>query len=149
VNRADWIAGVRAKLADLERMLDAPPDGARSDTDRPPPDSEPTIEQERHAIADAWTTLHRPEGDEALDDGTLIATLFASVACVYEGAEAAPPVMGVLMAIRDTVRGWSHARGGDTLFARVSFADLALMVRRVDVAMALVKSDDRRRGGEP
>ena len=148
MTRADWIADVRAKLADLERMLEAPPDGARSDTDRPPPDSEPTIEQERHAIEDAWTTLHRPEGDEALDDGTLIATLFASVACVYEGAEGDPPSMGVLMAIRDTVCAWSHARSGSTLFASVSFADLALLMRRVDVAMRLVKIDASR-AGEP
>src|SRR5580700_8389672 len=39
----------------------------------------------------------------------LDATLFAVVASVYEGAEDDPPVMGVLMAIRETVTAWSHA----------------------------------------
>ena len=56
--------------------------------------------------------------------------------------------MGVLMAIRDTVRAWSHSDSSSTLFASVSFADLALLMRRVDVAMRVVKIDASR-AGEP
>jgi hypothetical protein len=56
-------------------------------------------------------------------------------------------VMGVLMAIRETVTAWSHAEGESNVFAPVSYADLVLLMRRIDVAMALVKTDHVRRVG--
>jgi|HubBroStandDraft_6_1064221.scaffolds.fasta_scaffold349536_2 hypothetical protein len=157
--RADWIASLRAALADVERLLDAPPapdagvgSQPTTDTERPPfeppdADAEPEIEAERHAIVRTWATLVRTAEDGALDACPLVATMFAAVACSYEGAEGDPPVMGVLMAIRETVTGWSHAEGESNVFAPVAYADLLLMMRRIDVAMALVKSDALRRGG--
>ena len=79
--------------------------------------------------------------EQAITDGPITGLLFAAVALVYEQAERAPPVCGVLHAIRETVEGWAHNRGESTLFASVPFADLALMVRRIDLAIALVRAD--------
>jgi hypothetical protein len=117
----------------------------------PPPARKPTYpdeEDERYAIGEAWHVMMDARRDGDIAAGPMTGLLFAALACVYEGAEGDPPVMGVLMAIRDTVRAWSHTRSGSTLFASVGYADLALLVRRVDVAMALVKSDAIR-AGEP
>jgi hypothetical protein len=126
-----------------------PPDTAPPPPGGFAPPDEPNPEEERYAIGCAWKTLTESvDRDTALDACPLVATLFASVVSVYEGAEDDPPVMGVLMAIRETVCAWSQAESADTVFADVARVDLALMVRRVDVAMALVKSDAAQaRGG--
>ena len=113
-------------------------------TDPPPPDRKPTYPDEgdeRYAIGEAWHVMMNPRREDDLAAGPLTGLLFASVALVYERAEGEPPVCGVLHAIRETVEGWAHNRGESTLFASVSFADLALMVRRVDLAIALVRAE--------
>ena len=113
-------------------------------TNPPPPDSRPTFpdqEDELFAIGEAWHVMMDPRRDKAITDGPITGLLFACVAFVYEQAEGDPPVCGVLHAIRETIEGWAHNRGESTLFSSVSYADLALMVRRVDLALALVRSD--------
>jgi hypothetical protein len=151
VTRAEWIARVRAALADAGHLLDAPPDDATP----PGPDAErasriapddPDPEEERHAVARAWRSMLDAEPDVALDGCPLVATLFTAVACSYEGAEDDRPAVGVLMAIRETVAAWSRSNGESTVFASVAYADLALLARRVDVVIALVR-DDAARGG--
>ena len=157
MTRADWIAGMRTALTELGRLLDAPPHDVKSDEPpdsdrpspdpkRPSPDCEPDIEEERYAIACAWSTVLDSEDDNAIDACPLVATMFTALASVYEGAEGDPPSMGVLMAIRETVSAWSHAHSESTLFSPVAYADLTLLARRIDVAMALVKCDAIRAG---
>jgi hypothetical protein len=77
-------------------------------------------------------------------------TLFAAVAAVYEGAEDDPPICGVLQAIRDTLKGWAQATGETELFASVPYPDLVLLMRRIDVAMAMARREAlRARRGFP
>ena len=110
---------------------DTPPPVAR----RPAP---PDQDAELYAIGEAWEVMWDPRREQGITAGPLTGLLFAAVALVYESAEGDPPVCGVLHAIRATIEGWAHTHGGSTLYSSVSYADLALMVRRIDLAVALV-----------
>lgn len=117
------------------------------DTDTDPPEEEerepdfPEQDDELYAIGEAWRVMWDIRRERAITDGPITGLLFASVALVYERAEGEPPVCGVLHAIRETIDAWAHNRGQSTLFASVSFADLHLMVRRVDLALAMVRAE--------
>ncbi len=122
-------------------------------TEPPPPAAPrkpafPDEDDERCAIGDAWEVMMDPRKDDDVVDGPITGLLFSAVSLVYEEAEGDPPVFGVLHAIRSTVEGWAHNHGESTLYSSVSFADLSLMLRRIDVVVALVRSDARARRRE-
>src|SRR5579863_9534866 len=88
--------------------------------EEPPPEPFPILpEAERYAIRCAWKTVTGQKDNDPFYQCPMVATLFAAVAGVYEGAEDDPPICGVLQAIRDTLNGWAHATGETELFASV------------------------------
>jgi hypothetical protein len=110
----------------------------RRSTDAPPDDDS---KAELRALDEAWRSIvdTRPE-DDGLTDRPLVSLLLAAVAGgPYEGAEGDPPAMAVLRTVRATVEAWLHQRSGSTVFASVSYVDLELLTRRLDVAIAVVR----------
>jgi hypothetical protein len=102
---------------------------------------------ERRTVSKAWEYLMDPRSAEEVQEGAMLGVMFAALALPYKHAEGDPPVCGVLHALRSTVEGWAHSRGDSLHFASVSFADLFLMVRRLDVVIALVRRDAQEEGG--
>lgn len=98
-----------------------------------------TEDEELRALDEAWRAIVGLPDDDA-DARPLLSLLLAAVAGgLYEGAEADPPAVAVLRAVRATVEGWAHQRSGSTLFASVAFVDLHLLARRLDVAIQIVR----------
>jgi hypothetical protein len=122
-----------------------PPPGPKQDADPGAPsgdDRDPG--REARALDEAWRDIiharHDDEERAALTDRPLISVLFAAiVGGPYEGAEIDPPSIAVLRAVRVTIDGWARARSGSTMFASVPFADLALLARRLDAAIEIVR----------
>ncbi len=132
---------------------DAPEDEGAEEEDDAPKDEAPSWGPEpmaeRYAVACAWRTVAESKDDDPIADCPLVATMFTALATPYKAGKDDPPICGILDAIRATVAGWKHARGGG-LFASVARVDLSLMMRRIDVALALARSDARyRQGGAP
>jgi hypothetical protein len=101
------------------------------------------VQAEMGVMLDAWRELLRAQDEgearEALSGLPLEGLLFVGLATIYEGAEMDPPVVGVLVALRNTVAGWAHAHGASTLYSAVPFADLTMLARRLDVAIEIVR----------
>ena len=158
--RARWLFDVRNRLADIttaaleatgpkrHRVL------SRAEARRMIQDASAVlITQLDAAEAPRATTAAEPDDARVMDDAwrdvigglepsddSIAAVLFAAlVGGPYEGAEMDPPSVAVLRAVRATVDGWAHARGGSTMLAAVPFVDLELLARRLDVAIMLVK----------
>jgi hypothetical protein len=101
-----------------------------------PDDGDPELD----ALDEAWRDILHTREDDPTDGRPLLTLLLAAVAGgPYEGAEADPPAVAVLRAVRATVEGWAHGHSGRTLFASVAFADLHLLTCRLNVAIAIVK----------
>jgi hypothetical protein len=98
-------------------------------------------DSELRALNEAWRAVLDTQADDyAEGDRPLLTLLLAAVTGgSYEGAEADPPAVAVLRSARATVEGWARAHGASTLFASVAFVELELLVRRLDVALAIVK----------
>jgi len=95
---------------------------------------------ETRALDEAWRGIIDTRDDDSLADRPFVSLLFAAVVGgSYEGAEADPPAVAVLRAIRATIEGWARARSGSTLFASVAFVELHLLTRRLDVAIQIVR----------
>lgn len=94
-------------------------------------------------LHDAWSMLTDAETEDEVRDTlsglSLEGLLFAGLAATYERAEDHPPVAGFLAALRGTVDGWAHSHSGSTTFASVSFADLTMLSRRLDIAIEIVR----------
>jgi hypothetical protein len=122
-----------------------PPPGPKQDADPaalPGDDRYPSPDV--RALDEAWREIIHARNDDderaVLAERPLVSVLFAAiVGSAYEGAEFDPPSIAVLRAIRATIDGWAHARSGSTMFASVPFADLALLVRRLDAAIEIVR----------
>jgi hypothetical protein len=97
-------------------------------------------DDELRALNEAWRALLDGRDDEDERERPLLTLLLAAAAGgSYTDAEADPPVVALLRKVRATVEGWAHAHSSSTLFASVAFVDLELLLRRLDVALAIIK----------
>ena len=103
--------------------------------------AEPKPDPDALALDDALHTLINIDArGEEIDDRSLVSLLFAAVVgSSYEGAEADPPAIAILRAVRATVVGWAEQRGPSALFASVALVDLHILKRRLDLAIQIVK----------
>jgi hypothetical protein len=92
-------------------------------------------------IDGAWgDVIHGAARGDLPSDGPILALLLAAVTGTPgEGAEADPPGVAVLRAVRATVRGWGHAAGESARGAFVPFVEIDLLARRLDAAIGLMK----------
>jgi hypothetical protein len=102
--------------------------------------AEYTATAETRALDEAWRDILDTREGEALADRPIVALLFAAVVGgPYDGAELDAPSVAVLRAIRATARGWACMVGDSTRCASVPFAEVDLLVRRLDVAIEIVR----------
>jgi len=112
----------------------------------PPPAREPTEpdpDDERYAIESAWKEIlkiPRTDRGEPIQSDSLVGVMFSALA-LPAGQPEESPAIGILYAIRGTVDGWAHAHSESTVYAPVSCCDLFLMMRRIDVVIALIRSE--------
>jgi hypothetical protein len=92
----------------------------------------------------AWRELLATHSVEKAAEDSILAPLFAAVGVYYEGADPDHdhPVTGILRGAIDQIHAWGCRQtltSMDMVHARVSYADLYMLERRLEAAMALMK----------